>query len=374
MGNVGLHQGMLGDLNMRKSLNLLNLILSAVIATVLIGTNAVGAESNAEKADAKKQNVDPSGTWRWERERDGEMRKSSLDVTLKEGGKVEGILNVFSQDLESKEGTVDGDKLSLKFEGDRDGTAFVIELVGTIKGDEVTGTIKASWEDESREFPWNANRSIQLSDLAGKWDLRIETSDGDIYTPTLEITKEGDKVEAVYTWEDQKVPAKELKLQDNYLMFTVVVDEDGQELKADFKGRPSGNKISGKADYELGDDIGTVDFTATRSIQLSDLIGKWDLHIETPDGDIFTPTLEITKEGDKVEAVYTWDDQKVPVKELKLQDNHLVFTVVVEGDGRKLKADYKGLPSGNKISGKIDYELGDDTGTVDFTGKRASQK
>ena len=355
---------------MRRSLNLLNLILSAMIAAILIGAPAVGAESDADKADAKKQNVDPSGTWRWERERDGRTMKSSLDITLGEGGKVEGVLHVFSQELESSEGTLDGDKLSLEFKGERDGTAYTLQLVGTVKGDEVSGTIEASWDGESREFPWNPKRTVELSDLVGKWDFLIETPDGDVFTPALEITKKGDKIEAIYTWEDQKIPVKEVKVQDNNLVFTVVVEAEGVKLKADYKGRPSGNKISGEIDYDLDGDTGTVDFTGKRGVKLSDLVGKWNFHIETPDGDIFTPSLEITQEDGKIKAIYTWQDQKIPVKELKLQDNNLVFTVVANMDGAELKADYKGRPSGDKISGEIDYDLDGDTGTVDFTGKR----
>ena len=79
-----------------------------------------------------------------------------------------------------------------------------------------------------------------------------------------------------------------------------VFDFDGQELIAEFEGQPEGNEISGEVDYDLGGDAGTIDFTGKRSAGLSDLAGKWELLIETPDGDVFTPTLELTKQGDKV--------------------------------------------------------------------------
>jgi hypothetical protein len=216
-------------------------------------------------------------------------------------------------------------------------------------------------------------QDVAMSDLLGKWEFRIETSDGDIFTPTLEIAEKDGKAEGIYTWEDKKIPVKELKLQDNQLSFTVVTELDGQELKTDYKGKPSGDKISGKVDYKLGDDSGSLDFTAKRAVAASEPAGKWDLRIETPDGDIFTPTLEIAQKGDTLEGVYTWQDKKTPVKELKLQDNALTFTVVVDADGQELKTDYKGRLNGDKISGTINYKLGGDTGTVDFTGKRAAQ-
>lgn len=262
---------------MKRSWNAVSLIVCGVVACALVGAGALAADGDAKKSDAKpadakkieakKQGVNPSGTWRWQRERNGQTMKSSLDVSLKEGGKVEGVLHAFNQELKSKEGTIEGDKLILKFEAERDGDTYKLELTGTVKGNEITGTIKFSGGDQSREFPWNPKRDAAVADLTGKWDLRIETSGGDIFTPKLEIVKKDGKLEGTYTWQDKKIPVKELNVDGDKLGFTVVAELDGQELTAKYQGQARGAKMTGKIDYKLGEDTGTVDFTGKKAAQ-----------------------------------------------------------------------------------------------------------
>jgi hypothetical protein len=78
----------------------------------------------------------------------------------------------------------------------------------------------------------------------------------------LTVTKEGDKLKANYVLgNDVKIEAKDLKVEKNELTFTIETDFQGSKIKADFMGRPYGDKIKGSIDYVLGNDVGEVDFT-----------------------------------------------------------------------------------------------------------------
>jgi predicted RNA-binding protein len=98
-------------------------------------------------------------------------------------------------------------------------------------------------------------------DVVGKWKLRIDAN-GNIMEPVLTVTKEGDKLKANYVLgNDVKIEAKDVKVEKNELTFTIETDFQGSKIKADFMGRPYGDKIKGSIDYVLGNDVGEVDFT-----------------------------------------------------------------------------------------------------------------
>ena len=61
-------------------------------------------------------------------------------------------------------------------------------------------------------------------------------------------------------------------------------------------------------------------------------------------------------------------------KKIEIKDNQLTFEISGETDGNGWKVTYKGKPRGNSIKGTIDYEFGDNKGTVDFQGKRVAEK
>ena len=81
------------------------------------------------------------------------------------------------------------------------------------------------------------------------------------------------------------------------------------------------------------------------------------------------PTLEITKVGDQFKGRYVSGQQlDMTATNLKVENNHLTFSIAGEVNGTKLKGDYKGRSYGDKIKGTIKYELGDRSGELEFTG------
>jgi hypothetical protein len=103
-----------------------------------------------------------------------------------------------------------------------------------------------------------------LEDVVGTWQMRIETSDRTL-EPTVTITKEGDQYKGKYASGDTfKADVADLKIEKNHLVFKVEADVNGTQVKADYKGRPYGDKIQGSIAYVLGDNSGDIDFTGVR--------------------------------------------------------------------------------------------------------------
>jgi hypothetical protein len=109
---------------------------------------------------------------------------------------------------------------------------------------------------------------------------------------------------------------------------------------------------------------------AAAAQEKSDPVGKWNCEYEIG-GQNRTAILVIKKDGDKLAATMTWPDQKeTQVKDLKLKDGELTFSVErVLGDN-KLNVEYKLKVEGDKIKGKGAAEFGGDKQEWDIEAKR----
>jgi len=221
--------------------------------------------------DTAKAIVDPSGTWRWEYDLDGQQFKDQVRLTLGEtikDSKDKSLKGKYQSSsgrkIDIENGRVSGDKVSFEFKINYQGMDVKLVFDGTVKKDTLNGTVQASTDAGSRDLDWTATRSVQADDVVGKWKLRIDAN-GNVMEPILTITKEGDQLKANYALgNDVKIDAKDVKIEKNELTFTVEADFQGSRIKADFMGSPQGDKIKGSIDYALGNDAGEVEFTGER--------------------------------------------------------------------------------------------------------------
>lgn len=84
-----------------------------------------------------------------------------------------------------------------------------------------------------------------------------------------------------------------------------------------------------------------------------------------------TATLTIKKDGDKLAATMTWPDQKeTNVKDLKLKDGTVTFSVVRKFMGNDIPVDYTLTIDGDKLKGKGAAEFMNTKQEFDINGKR----
>jgi hypothetical protein len=102
----------------------------------------------------------------------------------------------------------------------------------------------------------------------------------------------------------------------------------------------------------------------------SDPVGKWKCEYEIG-GQQRTATLTIKKDGDKLAATMSWPDQKeTPVKDLKLKDANLTFSVVREFQDNKITVEYELKIDGDKLKGKGAAEFGGEKHEFDMEATR----
>ena len=215
------------------------------------------------QAGEKKPMSDPSGTWRWNFEINGNTIDNVLKVNTDKDGKLTGALEAHGLKMDVQEGKVTGDEVSFQIEAQLD-QKITVRFLGKIEGDKINGNLTAKGDGEAREFPWTATRSVQAADVVGAWQLHIVTPDGETLQPVLTIGEKDKVLTATYALNDKTIDVSELKLKDNQVTFEVDSEYKGSPLHVDYKVRPLGAKMKGSLEYSVDGDSGQLDFTGVR--------------------------------------------------------------------------------------------------------------
>jgi hypothetical protein len=239
--------------------------VASLLASATLAQDAAVSEKTSDKKTEKVKSVDPSGTWRWESDRNGDTVKHQLKLDVNKKEEVTGTYFGMMDGLKSKKGVIKGDKLVLEFDVERDNFAFQAKYEATIKGDKATGTLYFESDQGSGDIPWEAERSVELSDVVGTWELELETPEGEIHEPSLTIKDKGK--EFVATWDGKELgefPVKDLKANAGKFSFTLTGDIDGNDFVAKCVTKPMGSKFNGVMELEIGGDAIELEFAGTR--------------------------------------------------------------------------------------------------------------
>src|SRR5581483_7911013 len=102
----------------------------------------------------------------------------------------------------------------------------------------------------------------------------------------------------------------------------------------------------------------------------ADPVGTWKCEYDIG-GQKREATLAIKKDGDKLTGTMTFQDkQEAKLKDLKLQDTELTFSLVRELMDMKITIEYKLKVEGDKLKGKAAAEFGGEKREFDIEGKR----
>ena len=225
--------------------------------SVLVITSAV----TLGFAEDKRYSVDPSGTWRWDFEINGNTIKNVLKLEASPDGKVTGTLSARDKTMEVREGQIKDGKLSFQIKEETP-RSFKILFDGKVDGDKVEGKADASSEQGSIEIPWTAKRSVELADVVGAWKLKITLPNELLLQPIMTITLKEGKMTGTYLSEDGKLnELKKLEIKDNQLQFELDTVFEGSDLHVAYRGRPYGSKLKGMLKYPLNGDTGDLDYS-----------------------------------------------------------------------------------------------------------------
>jgi hypothetical protein len=176
--------------------------------------------------------------------------EAKLTISKTADGKFEGkwIENVGEHSVSDIK--FENGKLSLKRHSNVEGMEFDSTYAGTIKGNELIGTLTS----EMGDIPANGKR--HGAELVGEWELTTVSDFGE-RTSMMRIF--GD-LTGRYEFFDSEIPMKDIKIEGNQVTFVIEMGFGDRTFQMDFKGELDDKNLKG----QMESDRGTSDVTGKK--------------------------------------------------------------------------------------------------------------
>jgi hypothetical protein len=209
------------------------------------------------------EKADPTGTWVWMRELEGQANRSVLKLVNK-NGTLTGTYHRSGQTVPISKGKFEKGEVSFEAEGSFQEQKIRARFHGKLSQDEINGTIDIVIEDNSLPLPWTAKRGVDLDDVVGAWKIKLDAPNGNLES-TLKLAADGENLKGVYTGRAGEHPAQDLKLEGNQLSWKVEAERNGGKFKGVYRAQITGNSLKGTLDFSLNDNNGKLEFTGERT-------------------------------------------------------------------------------------------------------------
>ena len=212
-------------------------------------------------------------------------------------------------------------------------------------------------------------------DPSGTWRWEHEEG-GETVKDVLKLNFDGKKVSGTYQGRRGPYEIVEGKIEQDQISFGFSVEFEGQTIEIKFAGKIKGDNVDGTVSMKSDEGARDYPWVADRGLESSDTVGTWKMAIELPDGNVLTPQLKLSLSDDKKElkGEYTSNDAELDVSEIQVKNNKLFFKISGDFGGSTLTANYKVQPRGDKLAGEIEYDFNGQTGELEVTGKRETEK
>jgi hypothetical protein len=236
-------------------------ILLMALCLTLAMAGVTWADAASDSGQAKT--VDPTGTWKW----NVTFNDNTSELMLKlnwDGKQLTGKYTAFDNTTDIEEGKVDGDQVSLVARPEFNGNKFDIHFAGKVAGDDINGKVKLDFGQGPQEFEWNPKRTVDVTNVLGTWELRLETLNG-VIEPHITITKDETGLNGHYVSRFGELDAKNVEFKDGQLTWEISGERNGNQFKVVYHGTPQGDAIKGTSEFDFGGTAGTAEFTGKRT-------------------------------------------------------------------------------------------------------------
>jgi hypothetical protein len=238
--------------------------LCAALVLFVVGFKPLIAE---ESDSSKRAPANPTGTWKWERS----FNQNKAEFTLKlnwDGKRLNGKYSAFDRTSDIEQAKLEKDQISFLAKREFNGNKFDVKFAGKVEPDNLVGKITVDFGNGPQEFDWNARRTVEIDDVIGVWDLRLQSPAGatdTAITPKLTISKSADgKLQGHSESVMGRFDAKNMVLKDNVLTWEIAGDGPNGKLKISYNGKLRGNAIEGENEFDFNGTKGTMKFTGKR--------------------------------------------------------------------------------------------------------------
>jgi hypothetical protein len=204
------------------------------------------------------------------------------------------------------------------------------------------------------------------TNAAGTWKWSLAGQNGETI---LKLKHDGEKLTGSYTNQFGKAEITDGSLKEGEITFKVKREFNGQPFIIKYSGKFSGDKITGKCEFNVNGETRSLEWEAKRDTANA-VSGNWSTALILSDGTRIEGTLKLKQDGDQLSGVTVRNENETQILDGKIAGDEITFKVIRDRDGRKVTAKYKGKITGDTVKGKVESDWSGDWQTLDWEGTR----
>jgi hypothetical protein len=208
------------------------------------------------------------------------------------------------------------------------------------------------------------------TNAAGTWKWSLAAQNGEPIRTILKVKQDGDKLTGSYTNQFGQAEISDGSFKDGEISFKVKRELNGQAFIIKYSGKLSGDKITGKCEFDINGDTRALEWEAKRDTAKAAASGNWNTALILGDGNRIEGTLKLKQDADRLTGVSIRNENETQIQDGKIAGDEITFIVIRDRDGRKVTAKYKGKISGDTVKGKVESDWSGDWQTLDWEGTR----
>ena len=202
--------------------------------------------------------------------------------------------------------------------------------------------------------------------FAGAWKWNFSMPDGSEVTPKLKLKVQDGAVTGVCRVGTAEAPITNAVLQGNVISFAVVRERDGKQVITRYSGALKGDRIKGDIVSNWSGSDQTYEWSARRS---DDVEGTWKW--TTSFGEYRSSyTLRLKQDDDRLTGKVAGSTSENEIRRGRFRDGEISFRVERERDGLTFTNRYRGVVSGDEITGSLETDIGGEPRTNEWRAIR----
>ena len=147
-----------------------------------------------------------------------------------------------------------------------------------------------------------------------KWTLSEQTGE-----TILTLKQEGEKLTGSYTNQFGKADIMDGTLKGDAIKFKVKREFNGQDFVIQYSGKLAGDKITGKAEFDINGETRGLDWHAKREAAAkASATGTWNTALILGDGNRIEGKLKLKQDGDKLTGATVRNENETVIQDGKV--------------------------------------------------------
>ena len=223
-------------------------------------------------ADAARPTSPLEGTWRWSFTMpDGGKITPTLRVKIGEDGVLTGQTRFRAGSSAPVTNlTIKAETVSFEVVRDRDGQTTITRYNGTLAGDKIQGKMISNWTGTEETYDWEA---IRFNDVEGTWKWASGLGGRGGGGPgrgggesMLTLKRDGDKLSGKYNaGKPGEADIQHGRFRNSEVSFEIERERNGDKTTNYYRGKFSGEDITGRSITDFGGRVRTNEWRAVRA-------------------------------------------------------------------------------------------------------------